>query len=252
MKYIDIHTHIAYGLDDGAKSLEESIQFLQEAQKHQYEAIVLTPHIKEVNPTYYGQIKQRYLELHQLSNDIKLYLGSELLLNEQTGDLLKSKQFYTMNESSYLLIECDVRASYHHMLDALDTYLNTILSLGYTPIIAHIERYYKDEIDLDYVEYLIQKGCIIQINTTSILSEYTKIQPLLDQQMVHVIASDAHDLERRVLNMDDVYHILLKKHYDKIYLEDLMYHHPKSIVENRPIHIRTYKKRSLFHKLMGR
>lgn len=121
------------------------------------------------------------------------------------------------------------------MLDALDDHLNTILSLGYKPIIAHVERYYQDEIDLEYVDYLIQKGCIIQINTTSIISEsdYKKVQPLLDRQLVHVIASDAHDLKRRTLNMEKAYQILMKKHYDNSYIEDMMYYHPKIILENR-------------------
>ena len=249
MKYIDLHTHIAYGLDDGAKDLLETKAFLQKAKVQNYEAIVLTPHMDETQKDKYEEMYQRYLELKQMC-DIDIYLGNEILLNEYSCDLIKAKQFYTINDSKYILIECDLSNSYHHMLDELDNQLNTILSWGYLPIIAHIERYYKDEIDLDYVQYLIDKGCVIQVNTTSILADYKKLQPLLDQHMVHVIASDAHDLERRTFNMDEVYQLLIKKHYDKEYIEDMMYYCPKTIIQNKTWTKKRYQKRKAIYRLL--
>lgn len=247
MKYIDLHTHIAYGLDDGATDLEETLGFLQKAKEQNYEAIVLTPHMDEKQKDKYEVMYQRYLELQQMS-DIDIYLGNEILLNEYSCDLIIAKQFYTINDSKYILIECDLSNSYHHMLDELDNQLNTILSWGYLPIIAHMERYYRDEVDLDYVQYLIDKGCVIQVNTTSILADYKKIQPLLEHQMVHVIASDAHDIQRRTFNMNEVYQLLIKKHYDEEYIEDMMYHHPKSILQNEKLINKTYQKRKAFYR----
>lgn len=251
MKYIDLHTHIAYGLDDGAQDVEETLGFLQKAKEQNYEAIVLTPHMDETQKDKYQEMSQRYLELKQMS-DIDIYLGNEVLLNEYSSDLIKSKQFYTLNQSKYILIECDLSNSYHHMLDELDNQLNTILSMGYSPIIAHIERYYKDEVDLDYVQYLIQKGCIIQVNTTSILTDYKKIQPLLDQQLIQVISSDAHDLKRRTFNMDEVYQLLKNKHYDIEYIEAMMYHHPKAIIQDKILSRKIYQKRKALYRLWKR
>ena len=201
----------------------------------------------ETQKDKYEEMYQRYLELKQMS-EIDIYLGNEILLNEYSCDLIKSKQFYPINDTKYILIECDLSNSYHHMLDELDNQLNTILSWGYLPIIAHIERYFKDEVDLDYVQYLIDKGCIIQVNTTSILADYKKIQPLLDHQFVHVISSDAHDLKRRTLNMDEVYQLLRKKHYDIQQIEDMMYHHPKAIINNQVIDQKEYKQRNIVYK----
>ena len=251
MKYIDLHTHIAYGLDDGAQDIVETLAFLQKAKEQNYEAIVLTPHMDETQKDKYEEMYQRYLELKQMS-DIDIYLGNEILLNEYSIDLIKSKLFYTINYSKYILIECDLSNSYHHMLDELDNQLNTILSRGYIPVIAHIERYYKDEVDLDYVQYLIQKGCVIQVNTTSILADYKKIQPLLDYQLIQVISSDAHDLKRRTLNMDEVYQLLKKKHYDSEYIEAMMYHCPKAIIQDEVLPKKTYQKRNVFYRLWKR
>ena len=251
MKYIDLHTHIAYGLDDGAQDIVETLGFLQKAKEQNYEAIVLTPHMDETQKDKYEEMYQRYLELKQIS-DIELYLGNEILLNEYSSDLIKSKQFYTINQSKYILIECDLSNSYHHMLDELDNQLNTILSRGYIPVIAHVERYYKDEVDLDYVQYLIQKGCMIQVNTTSILANYKKVQPLLDAQLVHVIASDAHDLTNRTFNMDEAYQLLKKKQYDIEYIEAMMYHHPKAIIQNKILTDKIYKKRKTIYRLWKR
>ena len=89
MKYIDIHTHIAYDLDDGAKTKEETIKFIEIAKQQNYEAIVLTPHINYNTIHQYEEIYQRYLEIKQYTNEIKIYLGNEILINEQMVKLLQ-------------------------------------------------------------------------------------------------------------------------------------------------------------------
>lgn len=251
MKYIDLHTHIAYGLDDGAQTLSETIEFLNYAKEHNYETIVLTPHISHSNKEDYLKMYDRYLEIKEMG-DVNVALGNEILVNHHIVDLLKSKQFYTINNSSYILLEGDLRLSYREMLDALDDHLNEILSLGYKPVIAHIERYYRDEIDLDYVEYLRNKGCVIQVNTSSLLSKtgYKKVRPLLEKQYVDIIASDAHDLTRRKLNMGEAYFFLKKKQYNLNFIDDMMYNHPKSILDNKLIDRKVYKKRNIISILL--
>lgn len=256
MKFLDLHTHMAYGLDDGASSLHESMEMFELAKQQGYEGIVLTPHIDSLKMDLYDKMYKRYIELTDIADQygLSLYLGNEILLDDHIMNLFNSDKFYTINNSSYVLIECNLKLSYHHMLDNLDLYLNSILSKGYIPIIAHIERYYKDCIDLDYIEYLIDKGCLIQVNTNSILNDklYKKVQPILEHQYVHIISSDTHNLDRRKPNMKDVYDVLVNKHYDINYIEDMMYNNPKLIINNKSISRTCYKQRSLFAKLINK
>ena len=257
MKFIDLHTHVAYNLDDGLKTKEETLNAFIQANKQGYESIVMTPHINmNSSKEYYQVIKDRYNELKEeaLEYGLGLYLGSEIKLDDGTLDLFNQSFIYTINESRYILIECDCTLPYHYIFDKLEDYLNVFLNKGYRPVIAHIERYFKDDIDLDYIEYLIQKGCLIQINTNSLLDKknYKKVQSLLDQHLVHLVCSDAHSLyNHRTLNMSEAYHVLKNKRYDNQYIEDIMYNHAYMIIHNKDIEIKKYKKRNILCKVLN-
>ncbi len=256
MRFIDLHTHIAYQIDDGAMSLEETQSMLEQAYKQGYEGIVMTPHInKTVTEEYINKINHRYNELQVFAKqyNIQLYLGSEILLDENTLDILSQQLFYSIHKSDYILIECNLRLHSNHIFDYLDEYLNVLLSKGYKPIIAHVERYFSDAIDLNYIEYLIAKGCYIQINTNSLLDikAYKKVKCLLDRHMVHFIASDAHFSQgKRIINMKQCFDVLCQKKYDPHYIEDLMYNNAYNVVNNRNLSVNNYKKRNLLYKII--
>ena len=268
MKYIDIHSHIAYGLDDGITNKEDMIQAIQSAKKQDYKAIIMTPHITcgEHDQSYLDLIQSKFEELKAMGNDygIDVYLGNELLLNEKVYKMILNNSFHTINQSKYVLVEANLRDSSNEVERVFDVCLNELLSKGYVPILAHLERYFKDGIDLDYAQYLIDKGCLIQVNTTSILdegtyeSDYRNAIALLDGHYVHFIASDAHRgkvNDMRVLNMEKAYDKLDKMGFDDDYLYDLMYENGKRIINNEEkekIVCNQYKKRSIIKKLMYR
>ncbi len=255
MKFIDLHTHIAYNIDDGAKSIGETKEMLKQASIQGYTGMCMTPHIDKETASldYYHLVNDRFNELKELASsyNIKIYIGNEIKLDEHTMSILNDNLFYPLNHSRYILIECDLSQPYHHIFDYLEDYLNLILLKGYIPIIAHVERYYKDEIDLDYIDYLRQKGCLIQINTTSIINKYKKVKTLLDYHYADIISSDAHDPHKRNINMLDAYKILVKKGYNHEYLEDIMYNHADMIIHNKDVVRKKYKKRNLIRKILS-
>ena len=122
---IDIHNHILFGVDDGSKSIEESIGILKKAKEQGITDIIITPHF--VNGTNY-QVEVEVLQnkLNNLKNEafkeninIKLYLGNEVFIEYNLLELLKNNKFTTLNNSRYLLFEFSMNNFYQGIYDLL-------------------------------------------------------------------------------------------------------------------------------------
>ena len=150
MDSIDIHNHILYGIDDGSKSLEESIEILKQHKEMGFKDIVVTPHYIE-NSKYTTNNKEKEKILKTLKDKVKginLYLGNEVFINNNLEELLKKQEISTINNSRYLLIEFP-------MNQKLKTITNTIYELkikGIIPVIAHPERYEYVKKDINIVD----------------------------------------------------------------------------------------------------
>lgn len=157
--------------------------------------------------------------------------------------------------TKYILCEYDVRHIDDDYFENFDNYLLSLITRDYIPVIAHVERYYqRDNLDLEFVQYLIDMGCIIQINSSSLLHEgpfkNNAIQ-LSDHQLVHVIASDTHQAKGvRYPNLDECYHQLMKMGFDKQYLKLLFHENPQRIIEDKYIIQPHFKKRSFIQKVL--
>ena len=110
-KIIDIHSHILPGIDDGARTLTDSIDSIRELADQGIVGIIATPHF--VNETTYMSPRDHNLELlkelkQQLQNEsinVELYLGNEIYLDKDISLLLNTKIISTMADSKYLLVE---------------------------------------------------------------------------------------------------------------------------------------------------
>ena len=102
----DIHSHIMYGIDDGSRSLEESIKLLKIQEEKGITDIILTPHYIE-NTDYTCSIKQKKNIIKELKKHttINLYIGNEVYITENIKELLEDKKISTLNNSRYLLVE---------------------------------------------------------------------------------------------------------------------------------------------------
>lgn len=255
MSFIDIHGHYAWGVDDGIPHREEALKALGIAQKEGIKMIVATPHFTSGITTKEDQ-QMMIDRIHDLkilaaNYDIKVFQGCEFMLNKDSDAALEKGINLPFENTQYMLCEYDVTKPTQSFLEHFDDYLRSVRIKGYKPIVAHVERYFHEGIDLDYVQYLIDLGCVIQINTTSVLGLGLPVHTqnaikLLDANMVHVIATDTHQCEgRRVPNMQKAYDALIDKGFSKTYAELLLSGNPNHLILNEEIEYPHYK-RSFF------
>lgn len=255
---IDIHNHCIFGIDDGAKSIEDSIDILKKAAIAGFDTIVATPHYTDGN-TYCAdnEKKSELLDLIRCEAlkqniNIKLYLGNEVFITENIIELIDSKKVSTINNSKYVLMELPRNDE----IKNLDRYIFKIISSGYIPIFAHPERYEFVKQDPNALIQYIEQGALFQSNFGSILGQYGMeskrvIKILLRHKMVHFLASDTH--HSRTEAYDKILDIkkILSKMIDKEYIENLTTKNPTLIIENKDIKIDEpikYKK-SFFSRL---
>lgn len=191
---IDIHSHILYGVDDGCKTLDDSINMIREIINAGVTDLVLTPHFSHIRnfAVSYKEIESKFNflkeEVTKKSLKINLFLGSEI--DEDTDILsnVKLKKAHFMNDTKYVLIDFGYRN-----IDVDEVCYELIIN-GYKPIIAHPERYFYIN-GIDRIEKWKKTGALIQIDASSIFSR-TKAKKisrlLLKQELVDVIASDTH------------------------------------------------------------
>ena len=234
MKLCDLHTHILPGVDDGASTMEYALQMLRNAAASDVELLAVTPHCNrsdEMRNYLDDSLLDRFLQLQQAAKDIpvRLVLGAEVLADEFLPRLLHQKKLPTINGSRYLLTEFPVDAK----PDFFQDILQSILALGYIPLIAHPERYISVcQMPKTVVSWL-DMGCHLQLTGGSIMGAYGKTVQrtaalLLQQDLVACVASDAHGLRHRSNFLLDVYdHLRLR--YSKHYAQCLRYETPMGI-----------------------
>ena len=199
---IDIHSHILPGIDDGAKTLHESIQIGRCAEKNGITNMIATPHYDREDPVFNEKVQRMVKELNRLLNeesiDLVIHPGTEAFLNPETLMDFEKKKILTLNNSRYVLVEFPLE----YQPPQVQELLYQIRLMGYTPIIAHPERYRDVHRDPNIVKGWVEQGNLVQINATSVVgvagrSAQTTAKHLIRHSMVHLIGSDAHSPRNR-------------------------------------------------------
>lgn len=231
---IDIHTHLLYDVDDGAESLQESLDMLKDAKEQGVDAMILTPHYRHgMFPYQKEKIDRNFaiLKEHAASIGVDLYLGTEQHVNSMTIEYLQSGRCHTLADTDYVLAEY----KYETEFSFIKASVQDMLQHGYIPIIAHVERY-KCMDNLKYVEMLRSIGAMIQVNADAVIGKngmraksYTK--KLLKNYYVDFIASDCHDLDERQSHMGKCSEYLYKK-YDDRYVDRILEKNAQMILDS--------------------
>lgn len=198
------------------------------------ETIILTPHFrKEMFEPDMEDIWSAYDTLvdETKNRNIRLYLGCEFHANMEMVETLDRDFRPTLADSRYVLTEfssSSTRAFIKERADAL-------LTAGYYPIIAHIERYRALRKDFDFIADLIEMGCEMQVNADAVigrngLGAQRFCKKLMQEDMLHYVASDAHNLRGRASHMEECCEYL-KKHMGRLYTSRIMRDNPSKIVE---------------------
>lgn len=221
----DIHSHILNGVDDGADTLEESLEILKMESSQGVEHVILTPHYRagmfepdmELINQKYCVLKNAVKETWERENRKKsmtLYLGCEFHADMNMTTILDAKKRPAMAGTQYVLVEFSRMESFLYIRERCFA----LMQRGYYPIIAHAERCLTlCQNDMEHLERLEADGCLIQLNAGSVLGEggwtiKRWCHKAIRAGVVHFIASDTHDLKTRKPRMDECYRIRQKKH----------------------------------------
>lgn len=193
----DLHTHILPGLDDGAKTMSEALEMARIAAGDGSAVLLATPHSADLASFTHQEIVERVAELQQRLDQegigLKIVLGMENHISPDLPRLAEEGQAYTVNDTSYILVELDFNLYPIYTEQVLfELQLN-----GLRPIIAHPERYAYVQRDIGILEKLVGRGMLTQITGTSLTGDFgAKAKhcsvELLERNLAHLIASDTH------------------------------------------------------------
>ena len=215
----DIHSHLIYDVDDGSKSIEESIELIKRLSDVGFNNIIMTPHYIE-GSSYCVTNPEKLEKLEVLRNTVKeknipvnLYLGNEIFINENIVDDIKNNEIYTLNGGKYLLFELP----FHNQILNLADIIYEIKIQGYIPILAHPERYTYFQDDYSLVDDLREEGLLFQANYASILGYYGKeseklLKYMLKHEYIDYLGTDVHHTSKTYV-IDNFKKI--EKHFNK-------------------------------------
>lgn len=239
-KIIDMHCHVLPALDDGSHSMRETIEMLRIAAAAGITDIIATPHFKagrhNANP---DTIRKRIQEVQGMARQcgisISLYPGNEIFYFSDLEAALEGDRVCTMNHSEHVLIEFSPMESFRTIRNALDD----VIGMGYSPIIAHVERYECMLEDWRSVECIRAMGVEIQINAPSVtgkaghkVKKFVRI--LLDKKLVDYIGTDAHGSKSRTPDMRKCLRVLCKR-YDLSYVEEILYSNALKLLNSQKV-----------------
>lgn len=204
MPVIDLHCHVLFDMDDGCKTIEQSVQLCETAWQNGITHIAATPHfLTYFNSDEFFEKRNRnvVMLLEQLKRSnipLKLMIGAEVACSNAMFHFDKMKRL-TINSSRYLLLEFPFEV---RNLSVIFDYVDFIYDCGLIPIIAHPERFSFFQSDYDLINELAGMGCLFQVNTHSVSGLFGRkpqmlALSMLKQGFVDVLASDAHSPKSR-------------------------------------------------------
>jgi protein-tyrosine phosphatase len=195
--HVDIHSHLLPGIDDGARTFEDTITLTKALQSFGINQFITTPHIiQHVWDNTYEQIvdnkNNTILELEKNNIKVPFNAAAEYLMDDQFVRLFQSGELLTLKDN-YVLVEM----SYINAPIQLYSILFDLQVAGYIPVLAHPERYLFYHNNFNEYAKLKRAGCLFQLNLLSVVgyygSEITKIaNQLLAKGMYDYVGSDVH------------------------------------------------------------
>jgi len=211
---IDIHCHILPGLDDGARSIEESVLMARVAVKEGITGIVATPHHRT---SHFDNERQAVLDAVELLQQrlveeeipLEIYPGQEIRIHSDMSQLFNTEELVTINNNNrYFLLELP--------FEQIPTYTEQLLfnvqTQGFRPILVHPERHHIFQEHPNRLFELIQHGAVTQLTAGSLTGRFGKkvkklSEDLLRHNFIQLIASDAHQPKKRGFELQEAYRI---------------------------------------------
>lgn len=196
--FVDIHSHLLPGIDDGAKNINNSIELILKMRSYGIKNFITTPHVLgDVYPNSSETIKVKLKEVQEeLKNrnitDITINAAAEYMMDEQFSKRLENDDILTLKDN-FILVEM----SYFNAPINLYDILFEIQLKGYKPVLAHPERYNFYHNNIENYYKLKKAGCLFQLNLLSLTEQYGKnvqkiSNQLLKENMYDFVGTDTH------------------------------------------------------------
>ena len=198
----DIHAHFVYGVDDGAKTLQDMQAMLDEAYLSGIKVLYATSHSTPgithfPEDIYTAHLDEAKTYCDERGYDIQLYSGAEILYTPALKNYLERAPLRTLENSDCVLMEFVPDVSFRE----IETAVTMVEEAGYTPILAHVERYsclFSQKI------YLLKKRHTVkyQVNSGTVVKgigffKTRRLRHWFKKELIDYVASDMHDLKRR-------------------------------------------------------
>ena len=198
---VDVHSHFIPGIDDGAQTIEESLDLLRKMQEFGYKKIITTPHVME---DYYkntpeiilGGLEKVKKAIEENGLNIEIEASAEYNLDTGFEEIIKENKLLTFGgDKKYVLFEL----SFYNEPKRLKEVIWELSTSGYQPILAHVERYPYWHKNWDKIEDIVNRDVKLQVNIGSFTGVYglevkNTAHRLVDEGLVDLIGSDCHNL----------------------------------------------------------
>lgn len=196
----DMHSHLIPGIDDGSKTMEETIAMLVKFKELGYKKIITTPHIMS---DFYRNSSSNILkgledirdEIKRINLDIEIDAAAEYYFDETLFHKLEANELMTFSENHVLIEFSFSIAPQEHERLFYDMRIK-----GYKPVIAHFERYLYYHGSIDQAREWREKGMLIQMNVNSLFGHYgpgvkKQAENLVDSGEIDLLATDCHRID---------------------------------------------------------
>ncbi|MEE4001045.1 CpsB/CapC family capsule biosynthesis tyrosine phosphatase [Tenacibaculum sp. FZY0031] len=196
--FVDIHSHLLPGIDDGAKDIAHTISLISKMHSYGIKNFVTTPHVLgDVYPNSTEIIKNKLEEVKRALkekkfDDVSIRAAAEYMMDERFVERLKADDILVLKDN-YILVEMSYFNAPYNLYDILFE----IQLKGYKPVLAHPERYNFYHNDFQNFYKLKKSGCVFQLNLLSLTEQYGKgvqktAQKLLNEGMYDFVGTDTH------------------------------------------------------------
>ena len=236
---IDLHNHILPGVDDGARSIDDAVEMAALAAQCGIKKIIATPHYQygvSASPeTLENAFHALCSALEYEKIGVTLEKSMEIMATDNLPELLQQRKVWTYPNTSYFLVEFAPDENWEYF----DWLLDRCAAAGFTPVIAHPERYHAVRRHPEMAQRWQEKGYGVQVNRDSLLGllgehSFYCADLLLRKGWANCIASDAHTPQFRSSHWGEAF-----RHLPGVYgfrtLADCLETIPQRILENRPL-----------------
>jgi protein-tyrosine phosphatase len=234
---VDIHCHILFGLDDGAKTIEDSLAMAEDGIADGITHVVATPHASSAYAFDFAKVRAaRDALAEKLDGRLTLATGCDFHLNPENLQLIRQNaSLYCINQKDYLLVEFNEFS----IPPSMDQTLHDLQLAGLHPIITHPERNCILRLQPERLLQWVRQGCYVQVTAGSLAGVFgpgpqEMAWSWITQGMVHFVSSDAHNTARRPLKLQFAFDAVADRFGDEK-AQALLVDNPAAAFEGQPL-----------------